>query len=53
MCHGDVSTIYWRWEWQRQVPLPNMSTTHTCRDFEAIRAWGKEHMIADEEKYLK
>jgi len=30
-----------------------MSTTHTCRDFETIRAWGKEHMIADDEKYLQ
>jgi hypothetical protein len=53
MCHGDVATVYWRWVWQRQIPLPNMSTTHTYSEFEALKAWGKEHMITDDENYLQ
>lgn len=45
MCHGDLATVYWRWLPPRNIPLPRLEITHTCRVFDRIRDWGKKHQI--------
>ncbi|KAF2101282.1 hypothetical protein NA57DRAFT_22054, partial [Rhizodiscina lignyota] len=43
MCHGDIATVYWQWMPLRRQPLPRLQITHTCRNFEAIKEWAREH----------
>lgn len=45
MCHGDIATVYWRWLPPRNIPLPRLEVTHTCRVFDRIRDWGKKRQI--------
>ncbi|KIN09166.1 hypothetical protein OIDMADRAFT_111443, partial [Oidiodendron maius Zn] len=53
MCHGDIATVYWQWMPVRQQPLPRLEITHTCRDFDAIRDWAKEHRLKMDEVMLQ
>ncbi|KAH8694221.1 hypothetical protein BGW36DRAFT_301024, partial [Talaromyces proteolyticus] len=53
MCHGDIATVYWQWMPIRRQPLPRLEITHTCRDFEAIRDWAKEHQLKGDENILQ
>ncbi|KAL5355025.1 hypothetical protein BJX96DRAFT_170277 [Aspergillus floccosus] len=42
MCSSDVSTIHWLWGEKVQRWQADGRVVHTCRDFEAIRAWAFE-----------
>lgn len=53
MCHGDIATVYWQWMPVRQQPLPRLEITHTCRDFDAITDWAKEHRLKMDEVMLQ
>jgi hypothetical protein len=53
MCHGDVATVYWQWMPVRRQPLPRLEITHTCRDFEAIKEWAKNHRLKGDETILQ
>jgi hypothetical protein len=53
MCHGDVATVYWQWGEEKRIPIPSLAITHTCRDFEAIKKWAKEHVIVNDELVLQ
>lgn len=39
MCAADAATIPWSWSQSRGRTVISVATTHTCRDFEAIREW--------------
>lgn len=43
MCSSDITPITYAWYPKYQKVLPTMGITHTCRDFDAIRDWAKEH----------
>jgi hypothetical protein len=45
MCSSDISTIYWQWSAEKHQVLPRAGTTHTCRNFEKIKAWAVEHKL--------
>ncbi len=53
MCHGDVATVYWQWGEKKRTPIPSLAITHTCRDFEAIKQWAKEHVIENDKLVLQ
>ncbi|KAL4942954.1 hypothetical protein BDV06DRAFT_211448 [Aspergillus oleicola] len=42
MCSSDVSTIHWVWSDEYQRWQADGRVAHTCRNFEAIRAWAFE-----------
>ncbi|KAK3694914.1 hypothetical protein B0T22DRAFT_477626 [Podospora appendiculata] len=59
MCVVDVGVMGQVW-WDPEDPkaFPDFGTRHKCRDFEAVRAWAKEHQVPDElpttaDKYLR
>lgn len=39
MCSGDTGLITYTWEEGRNVPMPDFSTTKTCRNFDDIVTW--------------
>jgi hypothetical protein len=43
MCFGDVSTIAWQWDKQKQKAKQRDDIVHTCRDFDRIRDWAIDH----------
>ncbi|KAH8647914.1 hypothetical protein BX600DRAFT_518318 [Xylariales sp. PMI_506] len=45
MCHGDIATVYWRYNEVRRIPLPQLAVTHTCRDFDLIKEWALERQL--------
>jgi len=48
MCHADVSPIPFHINTpQNTAIIPRLETTHTCRDFDAIRAWAVEHAAGE------
>ena len=51
MCHGDIATVYWRWMPRRQQPLPHLDVTHTCRLYEPILDWAKEHKVQSDPRW--
>ncbi|KAJ5087929.1 hypothetical protein N7456_011545 [Penicillium angulare] len=42
MCNADISPVPWVWNSKLQKLRPVENSTHTCRDFEAIRLWAEE-----------
>lgn len=53
MCHGDIATVYWQWLPIRRQPLPRLEITHTCRNFDAIKQWAREHELVGDEQILQ
>ncbi|MCJ1227899.1 hypothetical protein MMC12_004558 [Toensbergia leucococca] len=53
MCHGDIATVYWRWIAAREVPLPRLEVTHTCRNFDKIRDWGKAYRVQSDPRWSR
>jgi hypothetical protein len=50
MCSADITPLPYVW-WRKFGQLmPTSAVTHTCRDFEAIRDWAKEHRAGKVEK---
>ncbi|KAK7062678.1 hypothetical protein VNI00_000166 [Paramarasmius palmivorus] len=47
MCHADTSVIVWQWEDWANETLVRGKVAHTCRNFEKIQDWAKEHQILD------
>ena len=47
-CASDVSTIYWEWSVKKQKMFGNLRTTHTCKNFEKIQDWAKDHVLTRE-----
>ncbi|KAF7324952.1 hypothetical protein MKEN_00537600 [Mycena kentingensis (nom. inval.)] len=45
MCASDTSVIVWQWDPKQQKTTFQGDVAHTCRNFELVRQWGKEHMI--------
>ncbi|KAF6788128.1 hypothetical protein CSOJ01_15098 [Colletotrichum sojae] len=43
MCSADVTPIPWIWREEDHEAKAVAEIAHTCRDFEAIRAWAKEN----------
>lgn len=45
MCNADVGLITFDWVAGFDVPFPNFSTPHKCRDFEKVYQWYEENMV--------
>ncbi len=47
MCTADVGVVPFIWVAKEETDephiLPDFSTVHRCRDFDAIREWGRSH----------
>ncbi|KAI9042937.1 uncharacterized protein KD926_004728 [Aspergillus affinis] len=43
MCHSDIAPIPWTWDEKSGSAKGKLTGHHTCRDFEAIRQWAREH----------
>ncbi|KAK8044802.1 hypothetical protein PG993_004826 [Apiospora rasikravindrae] len=44
MCHADVSPVSWRLNVPvKKMLIPQLSTTHTCRNFSRIHEWARAH----------
>lgn len=41
MCSSDLAPIPYAWNTKYQQNMPIAATTHTCRDFEAIKEWAR------------
>ncbi|KAL6698591.1 tat pathway signal sequence [Trichoderma pleuroticola] len=53
MCHGDTTLIVYHWINGYADPVPDFSTTHTCRDPEAILDWMQTNQIILKEAVYK
>ena len=51
MCHSDLATVYWQWMPFRRIPLPRLEITHTCRNFEAVQQWAKDHELEKDPRW--
>lgn len=45
MCNADVGPITFDWVAGLDVPFPNFSTLHKCRDVDKVYEWYDEHAI--------
>jgi hypothetical protein len=43
MCSADVTPYTWTWNETIQLHANRISTPHTCRNFDKIRDWAREH----------
>lgn len=56
MCSSDISTIVWVWEEETHTAKPSGTVLHSCRDFDKLRDWAKEHHISvhfDDSVYME
>jgi hypothetical protein len=45
MCSADISPLSWEWVPDLQKYVPNMRSTHVCRNFEKIQEWARERVV--------
>ena len=45
MCSADVTPLPWAWDAAAGEAKEVAEVQHTCRDFDAIRAWAKENRL--------
>ncbi|KAI0146669.1 hypothetical protein BJ166DRAFT_538323 [Pestalotiopsis sp. NC0098] len=45
MCASDVSTNWLRWDEEWQSNMPPGFTYHSCRNFDAVVDWAREHTV--------
>ncbi|KAJ7513185.1 hypothetical protein B0H11DRAFT_2268125 [Mycena galericulata] len=45
MCTGDTSVIVWQWHDSSNSSGPSAEIAHTCRKFDKLQDWGKEHAM--------
>lgn len=45
MCSADISAINYQWDEAEQYSKGQLTTMHTCRDFDAIKGWALEHTL--------
>ena len=43
MCSADITPLPYVWWRKYNQLMPASAVTHTCRDFDALRDWAKEH----------
>ncbi|GAM43967.1 hypothetical protein TCE0_060r19210 [Talaromyces pinophilus] len=43
MCSADISPINWKWNETTHNARGQLTSLHTCRDFDAIKEWALEH----------
>ncbi|KAJ6583483.1 hypothetical protein DFH09DRAFT_1029141 [Mycena vulgaris] len=48
MCHSDTSVLVWQWNYKHNQSTPIARVPHTCRNFERIQEWGREHAMVGE-----
>ena len=48
MCSADTATIPWSWSKSQQRTIAEARTTHTCKDFDAIRDWARSRHVVGE-----
>lgn len=42
-CNADLSTIYYEWVPERNRLVGNLATTHTCKNYDSILQWARDH----------
>jgi hypothetical protein len=42
-CNADLSTIYYEWVPERNRLVGNLATTHTCKNYDSIIQWARDH----------
>ena len=45
MCDADVGLMPMLWVQNYTLPWPDFSTTHRCRDFDAVLDWVDKHQV--------
>jgi len=45
MCSADITPIPWMWDETADRAKAVGRIMHTCRDFEAIQEWSREHEV--------
>lgn len=45
MCAPDLGFVTYIWVKDRLQPIPDFSTTHRCKDFNAIKEWVEERQV--------
>jgi hypothetical protein len=45
MCSADISPIVWQWSAKYEQAEQRDDILHTCRDFDKIQGWAKEHSM--------
>ncbi|OAG13184.1 uncharacterized protein CC84DRAFT_1228221 [Paraphaeosphaeria sporulosa] len=53
MCSADVTPLPYVWWRKYDQLMPATAVAHTCRDFEAIRDWAKEHRAGKVDKHTQ
>ncbi|KAI1318208.1 hypothetical protein F5Y16DRAFT_406399 [Xylariaceae sp. FL0255] len=51
MCSGDMTIIPVKWSENTGWIMPIFDTTHTCRDFDALRAWALERQLTNDDTF--
>ncbi|KAK9422661.1 hypothetical protein SUNI508_00524 [Seiridium unicorne] len=51
MCDADTTLIPVEWSNEGNRIMPKFETTHTCRDYGALKEWATERDSVDEKKY--
>jgi hypothetical protein len=44
----DVTPIVWAWDEKAQMNFARSDTLHSCRKFEKVREWAKDHQLDGE-----
>lgn len=52
MCTADISPIVWTWNTRTNTSRPVAEIYHTCRDFDALHRWSKEHALESFDPYV-
>ncbi|KAI1400213.1 tat pathway signal sequence [Hypoxylon fuscum] len=45
MCQGDVSLLTYNWVDDYRRPWPKFDVDHTCRNWDSVQKWAKQHNI--------
>ena len=43
MATYNISVLVWQWDDEAQVAVPRMDVVHSCRNFDKVVEWAKEH----------
>ncbi|KAJ7071439.1 hypothetical protein C8F01DRAFT_1110512 [Mycena amicta] len=46
-CTADITPIVWQWSEKSHAAKERSDVLHTCRDFNRILAWGREHFAGE------
>jgi len=51
MCSADLTPIPWVWNRKDHQAKALAKIAHTCRDYDAIRDWAKEHELHEFDRF--